>query len=157
MNVLRVGDAAPDFTLVHRVGEDPVTLSKEVEKGPVVLLFFPLAFSPTCTEEICAVARDDSGWSELDARVLGVSVDSPFVNARFAEACGADFPILSDFNREASTAWGVRNDDFFGMKGVANRASFVIDGQGTIRHAVVMEDASELPDLEAIRRVVAGL
>ncbi|TVP77534.1 MAG: peroxiredoxin [Gemmatimonadales bacterium] len=157
MTPVRSGDTAPDFTLVHRVGEDPVTLSEERRKGPVVLLFFPLAFSPGCTDEICQVAEDHSRWLELDARVLGVSVDSPFVNDRFAKECGAEFPILSDFNREASTAWGVRNDDFFGMKGVSNRAAFVIDTEGTVRYAWVTEDASRLPDLEEIRTVVEGL
>lgn len=154
---VRTGMAAPDFSLVHKVGQDPVVLSEEIRKGPVVLLFFPLAFSPGCTEEICAVAEDLATWEALDARVLGVSVDSPFVNARFAKACGAEFPILSDFNREASTVWGVRNDDFFGMKGVANRAAFVIDGEGMVRYAWVSEDASKLPDFDEVKAAVKGL
>ncbi|CAN5632921.1 peroxiredoxin [soil metagenome] len=144
------GDKAPDFSLLNRVGSDPVKLSNELEKGPVVVLFFPLAFSPACTTEICTVAESWTQWEELGVTVLGVSVDSPFVNARFAESCGATFPILSDFNRDVASAWGVRNDDFYGMRGVANRAAFVVDPSGEIRWSWVTEDASVMPDFEAI-------
>ncbi|TVP43754.1 MAG: peroxiredoxin [Gemmatimonadales bacterium] len=145
------GDTAPDFTLTHRVGADAVRLSGELRKGPVVVLFFPLAFSPACTTEICTVAEDWGEWESLGATVLGISVDSPYVNARFAESCGATFPILSDFNRDVATAWGVRNDDFYGMRGVANRAAFVVDPSGAIRWSWVTEDASVQPDFAAIR------
>jgi len=145
------GDTAPDFVLTHRVGSDPVRLSSELQKGPVVILFFPLAFSPACTTEICTVAEDWGAWEELGATVLGISVDSPWVNARFGESCGATFPILSDFNRDVATAWGVRNDDFYGMRGVANRAAFVVDASGEIRWAWVTEDASVMPDFGAVR------
>jgi len=145
------GDTAPDFVLTHRVGSDPVRLSDELRKGPVVVLFFPLAFSPACTAEICAVAEDWSEWADLGATVLGISVDSPWVNVRFAESCGATFPILSDFNRDVATAWGVRNDDFYGMRGVANRAAFVVEPSGRIRWSWVTEDASVQPDFRAIR------
>jgi glutaredoxin-dependent peroxiredoxin len=151
------GTAAPDFTLTYRVGSPPINLATELEKGPVVLLFFPLAFSPTCTEEICAVAGSWAAWSAVGCTVLGISVDSPWVNDRFARECGAEFPILSDFNREVATAWGVRNDDFFGMRGVANRAAFVIDREGVIRWGWEAADAALLPDLEAIGEVVESL
>ena len=154
---LASGTRAPDFTLTYRVGSPPVHLATELERGPVVLLFFPLAFSPTCTEQICAVAESWGAWSDLGCTVLGISVDSPWVNDRFARECGAEFPILSDFNREVATAWGVRNDDFFGMRGVANRAAFVIDRERVIRWAWEAEDAALLPDLDTIREAVQSL
>jgi glutaredoxin-dependent peroxiredoxin len=145
------GDTAPDFVLTHRVGSDPVRLSTELERGPVVVLFFPLAFSPACTTEICTVAEDWSRWKDLGATVLGISVDSPWVNVRFAESCGAPFAILSDFNRDVATAWGVRDDDFFGMRGVARRAAFVVAPSGEVRWAWVTDDADNQPDFGAIR------
>lgn len=157
MTIPAAGAKAPEFSLTHQIGQAPVRLSDAVAKGPVVLLFFPLAFSSVCTTEICAVAEDWSTWQSLGAQVFGVSIDSPFVNARFAEACKAPFPILSDFNRDAATAYGVRNDDFFGMKGVANRAAFVIDGSGVVRWSWVSEDPGVMPDFDAIRDAVKAL
>jgi glutaredoxin-dependent peroxiredoxin len=154
---LAAGDRAPDFALVHRPGEELVRLSQELEKGPALLFFFPLAFSAVCTEEICAVAERWEGWNGVGAGLLGISVDSPFALARFAEACGADFPLLSDFNREACTAYGVRNDDFYGMEGVANRSVFLVDGAGIIRYAWVSEDAGRMPDLDEVRAAVEAL
>ena len=153
---LKPGDRAPDFMLTHRIGQDPVRLSDELEKGKAVLLFYPLAFSSVCTDEVCAVAEDWSGWEALGARVMGISVDSPFVNARFADETGAPFPLLSDFNREAATAYGVRNDNFFGMKGVANRSAFVVDQDGTVAWAWVSEDPGVMPDFEAVRAALKG-
>jgi glutaredoxin-dependent peroxiredoxin len=157
MTLPAVGTSAPEFSLTHQIGQPQVRLADAVAQGPVVLLFFPLAFSGVCTTEICAVAEDWSTWESLGAQVFGISIDSPFVNARFAESCSAPFPILSDFNREAATAYGVRNDDFFGMKGVANRAAFVIDGAGVIQWAWMSEDPSVLPDFEAIRGAVKAI
>lgn len=157
MTIPAVGTRAPAFSLTHQIGQDPVQLADAVAKGPVVLLFFPLAFSSVCTTEICAVAEDWSTWESLGAQVFGISIDSPFVNARFAESCKAPFPILSDFNRDAATAYGVRNDDFFGMKGVANRAAFVIDGAGVVRWSWVSEDPGVMPDFDAIRDAVKAL
>jgi len=154
---LAPGHTAPDFTLTHRLGSDPVRLSEVVNQGPVVLLFFPLAFSGVCTTQLCQVAEDWGSWEALGAQVFGISVDSPFVNARFAETHSLPFPLLSDFNRETATSFGVRNDDFFGMKGVSNRSAFVVDQDGTIRWAWVSEDPSVLPDFEAIKEAVSAL
>lgn len=118
----------------------------------MVLFFYPLAFSPVCTDEICAVSEDLSAWSALNATVVGISVDSIWANGRFAEQCGADFPLLSDFNREACTAFGVRSDDYFGMKGVSKRAAFVVAPDGKVAWSWVTEDDSVLPDLAAVKR-----
>jgi len=123
----------------------------------VVVAFFPLAFSSVCTEEICQLQDDMATWDELDAAVLGVSVDSIFVNLKFAEETGATFPLLSDFNRDAVTAWGVRNDDYFGMRGVANRAVFVVDPAGRIAYAWMSLDSDMLPDFEAVKNALQGM
>lgn len=154
---LTVGDAAPDFELVWKIGTDPVRRSVHQGGEPLVVLFFPLAFSSVCTDEICAVAEDASTYSKLGAKLVGISVDSPFVNARFAESCGAEFPILSDFNTEAAAAFGVRNADFFGMDGVADRSAFVIDGEGIIRYAWTSDDPGVIPDFDAIKAAVQAL
>ena len=153
---LRVGDQAPDFSLPPAPGPDLVTLSSYRGEKNVVLLFFPLAFSSVCTDEMCRVAEDYGRWQELDAEVIGLSADSPFVTAKFAEETGAGFPIVSDFNKEAMTAYDVMYEDYWGLRGVAKRAAFVVDRAGVIRYAWVGDD-SDLPDFETIREVVSGL
>lgn len=155
--ILQVGDAAPDFDLTWRIGQPPVNRAAHQGDDPLVLLFFPLAFSSVCTDELCRVAEDWSVWESLGARVLAISVDSPFVLARFSEETGAEFPVLSDFNKTVAEAYGVLNRDYFGMDGVADRAAFVIDGTGVVRYSWTDPDDSILPDFEAIRGVVAGL
>lgn len=151
-----VGSPAPDFSLAPAPGPGRVTLS-EHRGHPVVLLFFPLAFSSTCTEELCHVAEDWSRWEGLGARVLGISTDSPYVNRRFGEELKLPFPLLSDFNKDASSAFGVLYPEFYGMKGVSKRAAFVVDGGGTVAYAWVAEDADLLPPyqeiMEAVRRM----
>lgn len=154
---LTVGDQAPDFELTWKVGDDPVKRSTHQGGDPLVVLFFPLAFSSVCTEEMCTVAEDVSAYDELGAKVVGISVDSPFVNARFAQECGADFPILSDFNVEVAEAYGVRNDDFFGMKGVADRSAFVVDGSGQIVFAWHSDDAGVMPPFDEIKAAVEAI
>lgn len=154
---LTVGDRAPDFSLPPAPGPDLVSLSSFRGRENVVLLFFPLAFSSVCTDEICAMAENLQRWSGLNARVLGLSVDSPFVVQKFARETGAGFPILSDFNKEAMTAYDVVYDDFFGLRGVAKRSAFVVDRDGVIRYAWVTDDADELPDFQEIRAAVDAL
>lgn len=144
------GDPAPDFTLPEAPGGEPVSLSDYRGERPVVLLFFPLAFSSTCTDELCHVAETWDRYRELDAQVLGISVDSPFVNQRFADELGVPFPVLSDFNREASEAYDVLYEEFYGLKGVSKRAAFVVDTSGEIVYAWVSDDASVMPDFEPI-------
>lgn len=151
-----VGSAAPDFSLAPGPGPDRVTLS-DLRGEPVVLLFFPLAFSGKCTEELCQMAEDWNRWSELDAKVLGISVDSPFVSRKFAQETGVPFPLLSDFDKTASSAFGVLYPEFFGMHGVSKRSAFVVDSDGRIAYAWVSEDADVLPPFEEIRQVVRKL
>lgn len=149
----RAGDRAPVFALPDRPGHEV-----EVEPGgrPIVLLFFPLAFSSVCTREMCAVRDDWEAWRELGAEVYAISVDSPFVAARFREEHGLPFPVLSDFNREVAGRFGVLYEDFFGLRGVSKRAAFVIDPAGRIAWDWVREDSGLEPDYAAIRAAVAA-
>lgn len=154
---IAVGSTAPDFTLAHKIGSDPVTLSNETGDQPVVLLFFPLAFSGVCTDELCQVADDYSTWKGLGAKLFGISTDSPFVNAKFAAETQVAFPLLSDFNKEAMTAYGVRDDDFFGMKGVAKRSAFVIDRDGSVAYAWSSDDPGVMPPFAEVQAAVKSL
>lgn len=156
MSRVSVGSVAPDFSLPPAPGPERVTLS-EHRGSPVVVLFFPLAFSGVCTREMCALAEDWTRWEELGARVLGLSVDSPFVNRRFAAETKVPFPILSDFNKDASSAYGVLYPDFFGLRGVSKRAAFVVDAAGKVAYAWVTEDAGVMPPFDEIHAVVAAL
>lgn len=143
---------APDFTLQNTEGQE-INLS-DFQGQKVVLLFFPLAFSSTCTEELCIVRDNMKLYSALDAKVLGISVDSFFTLKAFKKAQNLKFTLLSDFNKEVSRKYDVLYDDYFGMKGVSKRATFVIDKQGTIRHREILKDSGELPDFKAIQRAL---
>lgn len=151
---LQVGDLAPDFKLKSSELKE-VSLSDFAGKK-VVLHFFPLAFTGVCTAQLCAM-RDNFGFYEgLNAQVLGISVDSPFTLAKFKEDQAYQFPLLSDFNKETAAAYGALYEDFLGMKGIAKRSAFVIDEEGKIAYAEVLEDAGNLPDFAAINKVVQG-
>jgi peroxiredoxin len=144
------GTRAPAFELTLIPGEAPLRLDDYKGIRPVVLLFFPLAFSSVCTKEMEWIAQEYERWHALEAEVIGISVDSAFVNRRFAAELEAPFPIVSDFNKEATTAYDVRNDDYFGMKGVSNRSAFVIDREGVIVYSWMSEDSSVLPPFDDI-------
>lgn len=150
---LTAGDRAPAFALPAAPGET-VDVGERIGRRPVVLLFFPLAFSSVCTEELCAVRDDWSGWEALDADVYGISVDSPFVTRRFREELGLPFPLLSDFNHDVGAAYGVLYEDYFGLRGVARRAAFVIGADGRVSYAWVGERDDVLPDFDAVREAV---
>jgi peroxiredoxin len=152
---LKVGDNAPDATVYIRPRE-PVQLSS-YRGRPVVLMFFPLAFSGVCTKEMCSVAEDYSAYQNLGAEVIGISVDSPYVNTRFAESCNATFPIVSDFNREAIKAFDVVRADLGGLKDVAERAVFVIDRNGKIGYAWQGMHPGIFPPLEEVKAAVERL
>lgn len=153
MSHVTVGDQAPDFSLAPAPGPERVSLS-ELRGSPVVILFFPLAFSSVCTAEMCRVAEDWSRWKDIGARVLGISVDSPFVNRKFAQETGVPFPLLSDFNREVAAAYGVLYPEFYGMRGVSKRAAFVVNREGEVSYAWVAEDADLMPPFEDILAAV---
>jgi peroxiredoxin len=151
--LLQPGQAAPQFKLTSSELQD-VSLA-DFKGKKVVLHFFPLAFTGVCTTQLCAM-RDSFGYYDgLNAQILGVSVDSPFTLAKFKEVNGYQFPLLSDFNKDVSTAYGALYAEFvFGMKGVSKRAAFVIDEEQNIIYAEVLERAGDLPNFEAIAEKV---
>ena len=151
---LSVGQTAPDFALPVRPRETSIRLADFRGEKPVVLLFFPLAFSSVCTEEMCTVAENYAAWEALDAQVIGISVDSPYVNVRFAEECKAPFPIASDFNKDVSAIYDVLVEDMGGLKGVTKRAAYVIDRSGTIVYAWEGENPGVMPDFGAMMEAV---
>ena len=153
LDPLAVGNPAPDFALPRKIGEPLFRLSEQRGR-PVLILFFPLAFSGVCTRELCQVRDEWEEWRELDAVVVAISVDSAFTNHRFAEETRAPFPVLSDFNREACTAYGVRNDDYFGMRGVAHRSAFAVGPDGVVRFVWVEEEDGTLPDFDQLRQAL---
>lgn len=154
---LQPGDAAPDVTLPSSDGVH-TSLAAEWARGPVVLLFFPLAFTDTCTDELCAVRDDIGAYTGLDARVLAVSVDSPFVLQRYKQEIGADYPFLSDFNREAIQAFGVVRQTPVGpgLLNVSERAAFVIGTDGRIRYAWHSTTPGLLPPFDEIKQALNG-
>lgn len=152
--MLEVGARAPDVKVAVREGEW-VSLNDLLSGKPGVLLFFPFAFSSVCTEEMCSVAGAWDAWSELEVSVVAISVDSPHVSRTFAEATGAGFPIVSDFNRDASRAYGVLRPEIAGLKQVAERAVFVIGRDGTVAWTWQGEHPGVMPPLDEVRRIVA--
>ena len=155
---VNVGDQAPDFTLKSKRGElEDVALSGFRGKRNVVLLFFPLAYTSVCTDEMCSVSGGLSEYDDLNAQVLGVSVDSPFAQEAWADQNGISFPLLSDFNKEVSAAYGAQYQDLLGFRGVAKRAAFVVDREGIVRYAEVSEDATVIPDFDAVKRCLSSI
>ena len=138
---IQKGDRAPQFKLPAKP-RDVTDVGALMGKHPIVLLFFPLAFSSVCTAEMCAMRDDWSRYAELGAKVFGISIDSPYVTEKFRQSENLPFPILSDFNKDVTRAYGVLQDDLFGLKGVAKRAAFVIGVDGRVRYAWVAEDPS---------------
>jgi peroxiredoxin len=155
-NTIQTGQQAPDFTL-YDSDKQKVTLSS-LRDGNVLLLFFPQAFTGTCTKELCSTRDNIALYNEANARVLGISVDSVFTLAKYKEDQHLNFPLLSDFNKEVSTSYGALYDTFaFDMKGVSKRSAFVIDNNGIVRYAEVLEKATDLPDFAAIQKVLQEL
>ena len=153
---LKVGDVAPDFTLTATGPKEQVTLG-EFRGQPVVVLFFPFAFSPVCTDELCSVQSEWDQYAGLGAQVLGISVDSIYVQRAFAEANGIKVPLLTDFNKEVAPKYGAYYEQLGNWKGVAKRAAFVVDRAGRVAYAWVSEDPKVKPDPNEIRTVLAGL
>ena len=152
---IRTGDKAFGFTLPSKPGQ-PVDVAEHIGRESVVLLFFPLAFSPVCTDEMCGLRDEWSKWKGLDAKVFGITADSPFVTDKFRTELKIPFPILSDFNKEVARRYGVLHEELASLKGVPKRSAFVIDPSGTVQYDWVSDDPKVLPDFEAIRTAVAG-
>ncbi len=152
---LQIGSVAPSFNLKDTDGNE-VSLNSLQNKN-VVVLFFPLAFTGVCTKELCMIRDTMKDYENLDANVVAISVDSFFTLNEFKKRENYNFPLLSDFNKEAATAYGAIYEDFFGYNGVAKRSAFVVDRGGKIRYAEVLEVAKELPNFEAVRQTLAGI
>jgi len=145
---INIGDKAPDFTL-YNTERAAVTLN-DIKGKKTVLLFFPLAFTSVCTAELCSVRDNLSFYNTINATVFGISVDSNATLKKFKEDQHLNFELLSDFNKEASAAYGAIYENLGWMKGVSKRAAFVIDSEGVIRYAEVLENAGEVPNFDAI-------
>ena len=150
-----VGSKAPDFTLTNEERQ-PVKLSEQRGK-PVVLAFFPAAFSGVCTKELCTFRDSLARLNQTHAQVYGISVDTFFTLKAFHDQQGYNFPLLSDFNKQVIRDYGVFNEDMIGLKGIAKRAVFVIDKDGVVRHREVLEDARNEPDYDAVFKTLEGL
>ncbi len=150
---LQIGGQAPDFKLFSSELKE-VSLT-DFEGKKVVIHFFPMAFTGVCTTQLCTM-RDHFGfYEEMGAQILGISVDSPFTLAKFKEENQYQFPLLSDFNKEVSQAFGAYYDEFvFNLKGVSKRSAFVIDENQKIIYAEVLESAGDLPDFKAIDEII---
>lgn len=149
---LQVGQPAPEFTL-YDSEKKQIKLSDQRGHN-VLLLFFPFAFSSVCTAELCSVRDNLNKYSQMNAKVFGISVDSLYTLAKFKTDQGLNFTLLSDFNKDVSRAYGAFYETFsYGMKGVSKRAAFIIDKSGMVRYAEVLENAGEQPDFVAITRL----
>jgi peroxiredoxin len=150
-----VGSPAPDFTLTSH-DRQPVTLS--AQRGhPVVLAFFPAAFSSVCQKELCTFRDQLARLNHAHAQVYGISVDTFFALKAFHTDQKLTFPLLSDFNKQVIREYDVFNEDMVGLKGIAKRAVFVIDGAGVVRYRQVLDDARNEPDYEKVLAAVDEL
>ena len=153
---IQIGQAAPDFTLFDS-DKNPVKLSEQ-KGNNVLLLFFPQAFTSVCTKELCAVRDNIALYNNANAKVFGISVDSVFTLAKFKEEQQFNFPLLSDFNKEVSGNFEtIYKDWILNMKGVSKRSAFIIDKEGKIQYAEVLESAGDVPDFEKINAVLNNL
>jgi peroxiredoxin len=155
MSVVDVGTMAPDFTLSNQ-DREPVTLSA-LRGRPVVLAFFPAAFSGTCIKELCTFRDGVARLNAAKAQVLGISVDTFFTLKAFQEIQKLAFPLLCDFNKQVIREYGVFNEDMIGLKGIAKRSVFVVDAAGMVRHREVLDDARNEPDYEKVFAVLGTL
>ena len=155
---LGISQTAPDFTLFNSEIKK-VSLSDFRDRKNVLLLFFPLAFTNTCTKELCDVRDDIARYNIANAQVLGISVDSVFTLAKYKEEQGYNFPLLSDFNKDVSTQYETIYTSFTDMmmKGVSKRSAFIIDKKGIIQYVEVLESAGDLPNFDAINLKLESL
>jgi glutaredoxin-dependent peroxiredoxin len=154
VNQIKVGDKAPNFTLPD-VELNPRRLNEFLGKK-VVLAFFVGAFTSTCTKEVCTFRDSMARLIDLNAQVLGISVNDPFSNRAFSEKNRLPFPVLSDYNREVIKQWNLELHDFAGLIGytVAKRSIFILDQRGIVRYIWISEDPSVEPNYEEIQKEI---
>lgn len=154
--IIETGQSAPDFSLYDNE-KNKITLS-ELKGHNVLLLFFPQAFTSVCTKELCGIRDNISAYNNTNAKVFGISVDSVFTLNKFREEQQYNFPLLSDFNKEVSNLYGtIYHDWILDMKGVSKRSAFLIDKEGVVRYAEVLENAGEVPDFNKIQELLTSL
>ena len=161
---IKVGDKAPDFTLVSKTANGPelVTLSELIGKSNIVLLFVPMAFTGGCTTELCEISSGISEYDSLDAKVLGISGDNPFAQEAWAQKEGITISLLSDYEHAVAKAYGVAYDQFLPSKnlimgGVAKRSAFVIDKLGVVQYVEVLDVPSDMPNFAAVKTVLGSI
>ncbi len=157
MEVVKIGDRTPDFTLPDT--EKKLRGLKEfVGDKKVILAFYPGTFTSVCTKEMCTFRDSMARLNGLNARVVGISVDGPFANKEFAEKNFIEFPLLSDYKRGVVNLYGITTKDFAGLKGydAAKRSIFVLDNLGHVIYAWVSENLGVEPDYAEIERVLGA-
>lgn len=153
---IEVGQTAPEFTL-HDSDKNKISLADYRGKN-VVLIFFPQSFTGVCTKELCSLRDNIAMYNNANAQVFGISVDSVFTLGKFKEEQKLNFPLLSDFNKEVSTAYeAIYSNWILDMKGVSKRSAFVIDKEGIVKYAEVLESAGDLPNFAAVQQILALL
>ncbi len=154
--MLTPGQPAPSFSL-YNTEKQLVSLGDFAGKN-LIMLFFPMAFTSTCTAELCQMRDDIATYAGMNAEVVGISVDSPYTLAKFRDEQRLPFDLLSDFNREASRAYDTIYETYaLGLKGVSKRSAFVIDGQGIVRYAEVLDNAKDVPNFTNIQTTLNTL
>jgi peroxiredoxin len=150
-----VGARAPDFTLPNQEREN-VTLSDKLRNGPVVLAFFPAAFSSVCQQEMCTFRDSMAELNKSNAQVLGISTDTFFALKAWGDSQKLNFPLLSDYNKNVIRSYGVVNPDMIGLKDISKRAVFVIGRDGTVKHREVLDDARNEPNYDKVKQALAS-
>lgn len=151
-----LGSKAPDFVLKTKTaqGLKEIKLSDNFGKKQTVLLFFPMAFTPVCTKEMCTVTEDYEAFSNLDAALYGISADNPFALDAWSKASHMSIPLLADMDSKVIKAYDVLASDHFGFPGIAMRSAFVINKDGLITYKWVGKELSDLPDFDAIKNAL---
>ena len=155
---IAVGSTAPDFTLKSKTAEGlvDIKLSDLTAQGSVVLLFFPLAYTGVCTQEFCDVTSGLSAYEGLGAKVIGISVDSPFSQEAWAKSNGIKITLVSDLNKEVTKAYGVLFPMLAGVGDTSARAAFVIGKDGKVKYAEQTPTPKDLPNFDAVKAAIAG-
>lgn len=156
MNILRLGDKAPGFKL-WSTDLNEMSLS-DYQGQNCLLLFFPFAFTGVCTQELCTMKEDFSRYNNLNVQIIGISVDSPYCLKKYKEELQLNFPLLSDFNKQASRAYTCIYEEYYnGLRGVSKRSAFIVDKEGHLRYIEILENARDLPNFESINSVLTNL
>ncbi|GAA5496300.1 alkyl hydroperoxide reductase E [Rubritalea halochordaticola] len=161
---IKIGDKAPDFTLVTKTADGPetVTLSDHIGESNILLLFVPMAFTGVCTTELCDITNSINEYADLGAKVFAISGDNPFAQEVWAQKEGIKLPLLSDYEHEVSKAYGVAYEQFLPeanliMGGVSKRSAFVIDKAGVVQLIDIQDHPKDLPDFAAVKECLKGL